>query len=127
MILTYRCEFGVPLRLNLNEALAGNIEIECIEFINALPIDWRFVTSDGQALTEWKPGRREGMGEHLRGLHDLQRPRNSGGTCGLEALDAILETRGIGKATLFVWPREGTYREKAALQLTPISCHENLA
>jgi len=124
VILTYKCDLGTPVCLNLADKLAGNIEVDCIEFINAIPLEWRFVTSDDQALTEWKPGRREGMSAALRGFHDLQRPMRNGGTCGMKALDAILQTRGAGLSTLFVWPREGTYRAKTDPQHAHNSCSE---
>lgn len=116
MILTYRYEFGTPLALNLGDRLAGDVQIDCLEFVNALPIEWRLVDAKGSELTPWTPGYREGQSDALRGLHDLQRPVIIGGDCrthGVRAVDAVLETRGIGVCNLLVWPREGTYRDRS--------------
>ncbi len=125
MILTYKCEFGRPLPLKLAEKLTGNIEVECVEFTGALPVEWRFVTSDGKSLSDWKLGYREGVADGLRGFHDLQRPFRENSevrTRGMSGADAILETRGIGSANFLVWPREGTFREKSSAMLGEISC-----
>lgn len=119
MILTYVCEFGIPLPLALK--LAGNVELECIEFVGALPIEWRLVSETGDPLTNWCPGRRLHVGDGLRGFHDLQRPMH-GGTRGLPARGATLETRGIGISRLLVWPREGTYRELALTVMGNAEC-----
>jgi hypothetical protein len=43
MILTYKCVFGVPLPLKLTELFGEKVELEGLEFVNALPIEWRLV------------------------------------------------------------------------------------
>lgn len=43
MILTYKCFFGVPLPLKLTELFGEKVELEGLEFVNALLIEWRLV------------------------------------------------------------------------------------
>ena len=124
MILSYDCEFGQPLVLNVLAHVRGNVEAECIEFLSALPSEWRLTTSAGQPLTDWQTGYREGQNDYLRGFHDLQRSHR-GGTRGLPVTDAILETRGIGATIVLLWPREGTFR--ALSENVSITCATDAA
>jgi hypothetical protein len=103
MILTYRVVFGIPFRLELAEKWGPRVELEAIEFLNGVPIDWRIGDDPIRS------GLRTHCDPMLRGFHDLQRPIRTGGTRGLPAASLELETRGIGDATLLVWLREGTF------------------
>jgi hypothetical protein len=38
MILTYKCRFGQPLDLQLAERFGDAVEIQALEFVNALPM-----------------------------------------------------------------------------------------
>lgn len=105
MIVTYNCYFGSPLPLNLAGRFGERVEIEALEFVNNIPIEWRLDESD------WRPGLLSGVAESLRGFHDLQFPVH-GGTRGYPAGNATLHTRGIGDALVLVWLRDGTYSER---------------
>jgi hypothetical protein len=100
MIITYKCAFGQPLALYLADSFGASVEIQALEFVNALPLEWRLVAED-EPLTPWKPG----MPERKKfAFHDLQRS-NGSGTSGTPGRDAVLETRGIGDGTVLVWLR----------------------
>jgi hypothetical protein len=101
MILTYKCSFGQPLNLQLAERFGDAVEIQALEFVNALPIEWRLTTLDG-SLTQWQPAIRARM---PLPFHDLQVYRD-GETHGTRGKGVLLESRGIGKATVLVWLRE---------------------
>jgi hypothetical protein len=87
MVLFFPCLFGVKIPLLLGERFGQRIEIEALEFINAIPIEWKSLA-----------------------FHDLQRPNRSGGTRGTPGADVWLETRGIGDGTLAIWLRDGTFQ-----------------
>jgi hypothetical protein len=110
VILTYQCEFGQPLPLGLAERFGQQIELEALEFISAMPIEWRLIGSDGLPVTSWKPGMPE---RRSLAFHDLQVPRHDG-TSGTPAAHVSMETRGIGSAVLLVWPRIGTFDQGPA-------------
>ena len=113
MIQTYKCTFGVLLPLNLSERFGPRVEIEALEFIGGAPIEWRIDSG------MWRPGLKGGN-EQLRGFHDLQFPVTVG-TRGIQAAEAVIDTRGIGDATVMVWLREGTYSErKTSSEILPI-------
>ena len=44
MVLFFPCLFGVKIPLLLGERFGQRIEIEALEFINAIPIEWRLGT-----------------------------------------------------------------------------------
>jgi hypothetical protein len=110
MIVSLKCIFGQTLHLHLAERFGKAVEIEALEFGNAAPIEWRLVSGNGAgiAMTQWRAGvpKRKTLA-----FHDLQVAR-FGGTCGLPGADIVLETRGIGDATVLLWPRFGTYSEQ---------------
>lgn len=108
MILSYNCVFGVVLPMNLTERFGDGVELQALEFVNALPIEWRLV-SEGTPTTEWQSPMPE---RKTFPFHDLQVP-HSGGTRGTSAAGISLETRGIGGCIVLVWLREGTYRERS--------------
>jgi hypothetical protein len=114
MILRYECNFGRELSLSLDVRFGPRIEIESFEFVDQLPISWRLITvsasGDRVEVTPWKSGKRDRMHPALLGFHDLQIPI-PGGTRGTAGTGLCLETRGIGKSLLLVWPRLGTFRE----------------
>jgi hypothetical protein len=84
-----------PLDLQLSERFGAAVEIRALEFVNALPIEWRLTTLDGP-LTQWRPAIRT---RKPLPFHDLQVDRD-GETHGTRGKDVLLETRGIGEATL---------------------------
>ena len=110
MIVSLKCVFGQMLHLRLAERFGKAVEIEALEFVNAAPIEWRLISGNGAgiAMTQWFAGvpKRKTLA-----FHDLQFAR-FGGTCGLPGADVVLETRGIGDATVMLWPRIGTYSEQ---------------
>lgn len=109
MILKYHCVFGGPMRLDLEERFGARVEIEALEFVDALPIEWRLV-SDALADFAWRPGMPE---RKTFAFHDLQVPSGNG-TRGTKGCGLWLETRGIGSCLVLVWPREGTYSERSS-------------
>jgi hypothetical protein len=112
MILTYKCRFGQLLDLQLAERFGAAVEIKALEFVNALPIEWRLITPQ-DAVTPWRPAMRE---RKTLPFHDLQVYRD-GGTHGTGGKDVSLETRGIGEATVLVWLRERTYSAEKLIKL----------
>jgi hypothetical protein len=112
MILTYKCTFGQPLDLQLAERFGVAVEIQALEFVNALPMEWRLITPHA-AVTSWQPAMRT---RKTLAFHDLQIYRD-GGTHGTSGKDVSLETRGIGEATLLVWLRERTYSAERLVKL----------
>jgi hypothetical protein len=109
VILKYHCVFGSPMRLDLEERFGARVEIEALEFVDALPIEWRLV-SDALADFAWRPGMPE---RKTFAFHDLQVPSGNG-TRGTKGCGLWLETRGIGSCLVLVWPREGTYSERSS-------------
>lgn len=107
MILSYCCCFGQPLDISLAVRLGGRVEIDALEFVNALPVDWRLTDTTGAPLTEWLPGNSR---RRKSSVHDLQFYRD-GKTRGISAAGLVLETRGIGEARVLVWPRIGTFSD----------------
>ena len=93
--------------------------------LSVIGADWEPIFVDFfKAGVQRTPDYRENINDYQRGLHDLQRPLMINGECrtrGYPAIDAVIETRGIGASTLLIWPRIGTYRET---QLTTVSCGE---
>ena len=114
MILTYKCSFGQLLDLQLAERFGVAVEIQALEFVNALPIEWRLTTPLGP-VTSWQPAMRL---RKTLAFHDLQIYRD-GGTHGTGGKDVSLETRGIGEATVLVWLRERTYSTEKLIKLEP--------
>lgn len=106
MVLLFRCTFGVKLPLLLSERFSQHVEIEALEFINAIPIEWRLVF-DTEPMTGWQESILE---RKCFAFHDLQRPNRTGGTRGTSGAGVWLETRGIGDGTLVVWLRDGTFQ-----------------
>jgi hypothetical protein len=110
MIVSLKCVFGHALHLHLAERFGKAVEIEALEFVNAAPIEWQLVSGSGVGIpiTQWLAGvpKRKTLA-----FHDLQ-VACFGGTCGLPGDDVVLETRGIGDATVLLWPRIGTYSEQ---------------
>lgn len=104
MIHTFKCIFGVPCELRLDDRFGARVEIEALEFMGNAPVDWR-IEPEG-----WRKGLHDGH-PALRGFHDMQRPA-LGGTVGTPVANAVLETRGIGDCIVMVWLREGTYSER---------------
>ena len=116
MILIYKCTFGVPMPFDLTQRFGEMVELQALEFVNAVPIEWRLKTETG--ALEWQgpfPERKSSP------FQDLQIRRRSGGTGGMPAAGLSLETRGIGQCTVLVWLREGTYREKAGTFVSNIA------
>lgn len=105
MTLKFHCFFGVPLQLALADRFGHKVEIEALEFIGAVPIEWRI--DEGR----WRDGLVFNSNHPLAAFHDLQVPV-AGGTMGTPCGHAVLYTRGIGDALLMVWLREGTYSER---------------
>ncbi len=76
MVLYFRCSFGVKLPLLLSDRFGQRVEIDALEFINAVPIggDWsptpnrwpdgRKVFSSGNALPSTTSRGLIGPGEH---------------------------------------------------------------
>lgn len=111
MVLRFQCVFGVDLKFYLEPRFGSKVEISALEFLNGAPIEWR-LRQDGI----WRPGLRSGHAS-LRGFHDMQIPRGFG-TSGTLFAHAILETRGIGDATVMIWLRDRTYSEtRSQLQI----------
>jgi hypothetical protein len=106
MVLFFPCLFGVKIPLLLGERFGQRIEIEALEFINAIPIEWRLGTPT-DPITGWQESVLE---RKSLAFHDLQRPNRSGGTRGTPGADVWLETRGIGDGTLAIWLRDGTFQ-----------------
>ena len=104
MIVTFQCTFGVPLDLALGNRFGPRVEAEALEFLGAVPIDWRLTSID------WRSGLHPGR---MPAFHDLQMPI-SGGTKGTSVAEAYLDTRGIGEATVLIWLREGTFPQAAS-------------
>lgn len=99
MILKFHCTFGFPLNLALGDRFGPRVEAEAIEFVNGAPIEFRLTPA------EWQPGLHSGR---MPAFHNLQKPV-SGGTRGTSVVEAYLDTRGIGEATVLLWLREGTF------------------
>jgi hypothetical protein len=78
MVLFFPCLFGVKIPLLLGERFGQRIEIEALEFINAIPIEWRLGTPT-DPITGWQESILE---RKSLAFHDLQRPNRSGGTRG---------------------------------------------
>ena len=74
MVLFFRCTFGVKLPLLLSDRFGQRVEIEALEFINAIPIEWRLV-SDTEPTTGWQESILE---RKCFAFHDLQRPNRAG-------------------------------------------------
>ncbi len=53
MVLFFRCSFGVKHPLLLRDRLGQRVEIDALEFINAIPIGWRLV-SDTEPTAGWQ-------------------------------------------------------------------------
>ncbi len=109
MVLFFPCTFGVKLALLLGESFGQRVEIQALEFINAIPIEWRLVT-EVEPITEWRQSIPE---RKCFAFHDLQRPNRSGGTRGTPGACVWLETRGIGNGTLAIWLRDGRFKLSA--------------
>jgi hypothetical protein len=106
MVIFFPCTFGVKLPLLLGERFGQHVEIQALEFINAIPIEWRLCTPT-DSITGWQ----ESIPERKRfAFHDLQRPNRSRGTRGTPGAGVWLETRGIGDGTLAIWLRDETGR-----------------
>jgi hypothetical protein len=99
-------------RFPARERFGAAVDIQALEFVNALPIEWRLITPQ-DAVTPWRPAMRE---RKTLPFHDLQVYRE-GGTHGTGGKDVSLETRGIGEATVFVWLRERTYSAEKLIKL----------
>jgi len=106
MVLFFQCSFGVNLSLLLSDRFGQRVEIDALEFINAIPIGWRLV-SDTEPTAGWQESILE---RKCFAFHDLQRPNRAGGTRGIPGASVWLETRGIGDGTLAVWLRDGTFQ-----------------
>jgi hypothetical protein len=106
VVLFFPCTFGVKLPLLLGERFGQRVEVEGLEFINAIPIEWRLV-SNTDPVTGWQESIPE---RKCFAFHDLQRPNRSGGTRGTPGAGVWLEMRGIGDGTLVVWLRDGTFQ-----------------
>jgi hypothetical protein len=104
MIVKFQCIFGVPLDLALGNRFGPRVEAEALEFLNGAPIEFRLTPA------EWQPGLHAGR---MPALHNLQKPV-IGGTRGNSVVEAYLETRGIGDATILLWLREGTFPQSAS-------------
>jgi hypothetical protein len=90
--------------------------IQALEFVNALPLEWRLVRKD-EPLTPWKPGLPE---RKKFAFHDLQR-FNGSGRSGMPGRNAVLETRGIGDGTVLVGRRDRTYTMPRAGELISLA------
>ena len=99
MIVKFLCTFGVSLDLALGNRFGPRVEAEAFEFLNGAPIEWRLIPAG------WRPGLHPGR---MPAFHNLQMPV-SGGTRGTSVVEAYLEARGIGEATVLLWLREGTF------------------
>lgn len=113
MVRFYPCTIGQTLNPELGRQYGPRVEIEAIEFINALPIEWRLVTAT-TVITQWRASIRHRNGY---AFHDLQLPNPSGGTMGTPGDGIMIETRGIGDCTVAIWLRDGTYQESTASRL----------
>ncbi len=74
MVLFFRCTFGVKLPMQLSDRFGQRVEIEALEFMNAIPIEWRLV-SDTEPMTGWQESILE---RKCFAFHDLQRPNRAG-------------------------------------------------
>ena len=88
----------MKLPLLLSDRFGQCVEIDALEFINAIPIGWRLV-SDTEPMAGWQESILE---RKCLAFHDLQRSNRAGGTCGIPGAGVWLETRGIGDGTLAV-------------------------
>lgn len=104
MIHVFDCVFGLPVNFDMAQRFGERVEIEAIEFIGGLPLEWKI------GNLPWRPGKKSGQ-PYLETFHDLQFPV-PGGTKGTPVGSAQLFTRGIGDAKVMVWLREGTYSER---------------
>jgi hypothetical protein len=68
VILSYNCVFVVVLPMNLTERFGDGVELQALEFVNALPIEWRLV-SEGTPTTDWQSPMPE---RKTFPFHDLQ-------------------------------------------------------
>ncbi len=107
MILKYSCVSGRTLALDLAERFGAGVDIEALQFVDALPMERRLVFKASPAAP-WKSAMPE---RKTFAFHDLQVPCGNG-TRGTKASGVSLETRGIGGCVVLVWLREGTYRER---------------
>ena len=117
MTVTFKCNFGTPLPLDLGERFGARVEIEALEFIGAAPVYWRLLGPG--ADDDYFGGLHSGH-PASRGFHDLQVPV-AGGTRGTPVAEAVLETLGIGDATVMVWLRDGTWSEAKRSQTVQIA------
>ena len=122
MILRFNCVFGQILPLNLAERFGAAVELQALEFVNAIPIEWRLVSAQGTAITEWSQGIRY---RRALAFHDLH-VSTGWGTRGTSGAGLSIETRGIGDATLLVWLRDRTYEQANALATLRISKTESI-
>jgi len=121
MIAKIECNFGVPVALGLDALYEEGCEISALEFVNCAPLEWRLVTESGLS-SDWRNGLRIGVHDALKGFHDLQVPK-MGGTRGTSAHRVVIETRGFGAATVFLWLRESTCRPiKKKLEVLQEGC-----
>ncbi len=98
---------------DLTERFGAGVEIEALEFVDALPIEWRLV-SDTLRDFAWRPGMPV---RKTFAFHDLQ-VSSGNGTRGTKGSGLWLETRGIGGCLILVWPREGTYSARSTPLVT---------
>jgi hypothetical protein len=66
MVLFFPCLFGVKIPLLLGERFGQRIEIEALEFINAIPIEWRLGTTDPITIGSEGASRSPGSIRHLK-------------------------------------------------------------
>lgn len=109
VILKYHCVFGTPMAFDPTARFGAGVEIEALEFVDALPIEWRLVSGTLFDFA-WRPGMPV---RKTFAFHDLQ-VSSGNGTRGTRGSGLWLETRGIGGCLVLVWPREGTYSERSS-------------
>jgi hypothetical protein len=109
VILKYHCVFGTPVPSELTTRFGAGVEIEALEFVDALPMAWRLV-SDTLRDFAWRPGMPV---RKTFAFHDVS-VSSGNGTRGTMGSGLWLETRGIGGCLVLVWPREGTYSERSS-------------
>lgn len=123
MILTLKGICGDPLSLDLTGTLGPSVELQCFQFV-VPPVEFRLVRN-GLALQDWQVGNTDMYDlqhgpritawerDDHRFINDLNH-RTDVVTCGVLSKDLAVETRGLAfPFQLMLWPREGTFRERA--------------